>query len=232
MPVSLVVEDDQAIREVVAFHLSRAGHEVREACDGVAALQQLQSSPPDLVVLDLMLPRMLGFDVLRSLREHWSMPVIVISARLDERGKVRALGLGADDYITKPFSVREFVARVEAVLRRAQPAAEPPISATDGRIVVDVARHEVLLAGEPVSLAPKEFELLAHLARHPNQVCSRDAILNAVWGYEYGGETRTVDVHIHWLRQKLEPDPSRPVHLVTVRHYGYKFVPLPAEESP
>ena len=230
----LVVEDDTTIRDVVTYQLSRAGHRVTSAADGVAALERFRAARPDLVILDLMLPRLAGLDVLRVMRGESGTPVIVISARDTEADKVTGLNLGADDYVTKPFSVRELMARVDATLRRLPPAnASAGGNATTGggAIEVDNDRHEVRRHGDLVALAPKEFELLAYLVRHPNQVCSRDQILEAVWGYSYEGETRTVDVHIHWLRQKLEDDPARPRHLVTVRHYGYKFVPDGAAPS-
>jgi len=230
----LVVEDDAAIREVVAYHLARAGHRVEAVADGVAGLEQFRTAQPDLVILDLMLPRLAGLDVLRIVRGQAQVPVIVISARDTEADKITGFDLGADDYLTKPFSVRELMARVQVALRRTvapvtkrgDKAAAP--RDTPAPIEVDVDRHEVRKCGQVVQLAPKEFELLAYLVRHPHQVCTRDQILESVWGYTYEGETRTVDVHVHWLRQKLEENPSRPTHLLTVRHYGYKYVPGPA----
>jgi len=224
----LVVEDDAAIRDVVVYQLTRAGHRVDAAGDGVAALEHFRRTRPDLLILDLMLPRLAGLDVLRIVRDEASVPVIVISARDTEADKITGFDLGADDYLTKPFSVRELLARVQVALRRTAGSEQPastPLAASGARIEIDEERHEVRKDGEPVALAPKEFELLAYLVRHPNQVCSRDQILESVWGYTYEGETRTVDVHIHWLRQKLEDDPAHPGHLLTVRHYGYKFAP-------
>lgn len=228
----MVVEDDTAIREVVSYQLARAGHHVDAVGDGVAALERFRSSNPDLIILDLMLPGLPGLDFLRIVRDEASVPVIVISARDSEPDRITGFDLGADDYMTKPFSVRELMARVQVALRRGatSPAASAPARPSRsaeraGSIEIDTDRHEVLKDGVPVTLAPKEFELLAYLVRHPNQVCTRDQILESVWGYNYEGETRTVDVHMHWLRQKLEDEPSRPAHLLTVRHYGYKFVP-------
>jgi DNA-binding response OmpR family regulator len=226
----LVIEDDPTIREVLSYHLARAGHEVVTAADGVAALQALRAHEPDLVLLDLMLPRMAGLDVLRQLRYEHATPVIIVSARAEEAEKIAGLNTGADDYVTKPFSVAELMARVQAALRRSA-VRGTEVTAVDvggGVIEVDAERHEVRRRGELVHLTPKEFELLAFLLRHANRVCSRDAILNAVWGYGYEGDTRTVDVHMHWLRQKLEDDPAHPEHLVTVRNYGYKFLPRPS----
>ena len=230
----LVVEDDDTIRDVVVYHLKRAGHRVDAAGDGVTALERFRETHPDLLILDLMLPRLAGLDVLRIVRDEAPVPVIVISARDTEADKIAGFALGADDYLTKPFSVRELLARVRVALRRSsgedEPAATPAAVAAiaDTPIVIDTERHEVRRNGEPIALAPKEFELLAYLVRHPNQVCTRDQILESVWGYTYEGETRTVDVHIHWLRQKLEDNPARPQHLLTVRHYGYKYTPIPA----
>jgi len=230
----LVVEDDDTIRDVVVYQLKRAGHRVDAAGDGVTALERFRETHPDLLILDLMLPRLAGLDVLRIVRDEAPVPVIVISARDTEADKIAGFDLGADDYLTKPFSVRELLARVRVALRRSSGEDEPTAAAasiatvTDAPIVIDAERHEVRRNGDPVALAPKEFELLAYLVRHPNQVCTRDQILESVWGYTYEGETRTVDVHIHWLRQKLEDDPARPRHLLTVRHYGYKYTPIPA----
>jgi DNA-binding response OmpR family regulator len=223
----LVVEDDEAIAEVVAYQLRRDGHAVEVAIDGVQALECLKRAPVDLVILDLMLPRISGLEVLRVLRRESNTPVIILSARESDADQVAALDLGADDYVTKPFSIRQLLARVGAVLRRAtSPTAAAAPLPTHG-LVIDATTHEVRKNGEVVTLAPKEFELLVFLAERANRVCSRDAILNAVWGYGYEGETRTVDVHVHWLRRKLEDDPTNPQFVVTVRQYGYKLVTQP-----
>ena len=224
----LVTEDDPTIGEVLSYHLARAGHEVVIAGDGIEALQALRAHEPDLVLLDLMLPRVSGLDVLRMLRYEWSMPVLIISARDGEADKIAGLNTGADDYITKPFSMAELLARVQAALRRAAAQGAGSPIGVGAAIEIDVDRHEVRRHGEPVHLTPKEFELLAHLFRNANRVCSRESILDAVWGYGYDGDGRTVDVHMHWLRQKLEDDPAHPVHLVTVRRYGYRFIPRPS----
>ncbi len=230
MPSTLVVDDDAAIADVVAYRLRKAGHDVTVARDGVAALEALRAGTFDLVILDLMLPRLPGLDVLRVLRREATVPVIVLSARDGDADQVAALDLGADDYVTKPFSVRQLIARATALLRRSgyvatDDAAEPEPQAS---LIIDVGRHEVRKRGAVIPLSPKEFELLVYLARHGNTVRSRHAILDAVWGYEFDGESRTVDVHVHWLRRKIEDDPNQPVHLLTVRQYGYKFVPNPA----
>jgi DNA-binding response OmpR family regulator len=225
----LVVEDDATIRDVVVYQLEAAGHRLHTAQDGVEAVDQFRTSNPDLVILDLMLPRLPGLDVLRIVRRESAAPVIVISARTREADKLAGFDLGADDYVTKPFAIRELIARVEANLRRlhANGAGDP--NQPPPAIEVDDDSHTVRREGERVALTPKEFELLSFLVKHPNQVCSRDMILDSAWGYAYPGETRTVDVHMHWLRQKLESDPVHPRYLITVRNYGYMFVPNPDE---
>jgi two-component system alkaline phosphatase synthesis response regulator PhoP len=227
----LVVEDDAAILETVAYNLEREGHEVVKAADGVAGLELSRSVEPDLIVLDLMLPRMSGLDVCRVVREERPVPIVVLTARDTEADTVSGLDLGADDYITKPFSMRELVARVGAALRRDELSRAAGGGAAQGAVVrgggieLRADAHEVTRDGEPVALRPKEFELLEYLMRHPGHALSRDTILERVWGYEFGGGTRTVDVHIRWLREKLEHDPSNPERLRTVRGVGYKFVP-------
>jgi DNA-binding response OmpR family regulator len=233
----LVVEDDTNILEAVAFNLERDGHEVLQATDGVAGLELARAEQPDLVVLDVMLPRMSGLDVCRILRNEQPVPILMLTARDNEADKVQGLDLGADDYVTKPFSMRELRARVSSALRRDQLSRDFASSlngagAGDGAgqleagdLVLDVASHEVTLRGEPVALRPREFSLLEFLMRHPGQALSREMILESVWGYSYVGETRTVDVHIRWLREKLEEDAASPQHIQTVRSIGYKFVP-------
>jgi len=232
MAIVLVVEDDPAILDTVAYSLGREGYEVLTASDGVAALRAVRDSEPDLILLDLMLPRMSGLDVCRLVRAESSTPILMLTALNTEAEKVAGLQLGADDYVTKPFSMRELMARVQAMLRRdrlSREAAEPGILAgarlEAGDIVLDVVSHEVTRGGEQVALRPKEFDLLEYLMRHPNQVLSRERILDSVWGYTYTGETRTVDVHVRWLREKLEAEPSRPQHILTVRGVGYKIMP-------
>ena len=226
----LVVEDDPAILESVAYNLEREGHEVVKAADGVAGLELSREVEPDLIVLDLMLPRMSGLDVCRVVREERAVPIVVLTARDSEADTVSGLNLGADDYITKPFSMAELLARVGAVLRRDGLSREAGGGAATGPVVrgggieLLVTAHEVRHDGVPVTLRPKEFELLEYLMRHPGHALPRDTILERVWGYEFGGGTRTVDVHMRWLREKLERDPSSPQHLLTVRGVGYKFV--------
>ena len=226
----LVVEDDAAILESVAYSLEREGHEVIRAADGVSALELSRTSDPDLIVLDLMLPRMSGLDVCRAVREERPAPIVVLTARDSEADTVTGLGLGADDYVTKPFSMRELTARVAAALRRdglSRAAGGGPARGAvlrGGGIELNADAREALRDGEPVALRPKEFDLLEYLMRHPGRALSRDLILERVWGYEYAGGTRTVDVHVRWLREKLERDPSSPRRLTTVRGVGYKFV--------
>ena len=226
----LVVEDDPAILETVAYNLEREGHEVVTAGDGVAGLELSREVEPDLIVLDLMLPRMSGLDVCRVVREERAVPIVVLTARDAEADTIAGLELGADDYVTKPFSMRELMARVAAALRRDQISREAASGLAGGLlrgggIELRPAAREVHRDGELVALRPKEFELLEYLMRHPGQVLSREKILERVWGYEFGGGTRTVDVHMSWLRSKLEAAPPKPQHLQTVRSVGYKFVP-------
>ena len=226
----LVVEDDAAILETVAYNLGREGHDVITAADGVSGLQLSRETEPDLIVLDLMLPRMSGLDVCRVVREERPVPILMLTARAAEGDKIAGLDLGADDYMTKPFSMQELVARVGAILRRDRISREAAGGVTGGTlrgggIELRPDAREVRRDGEVVRLRPKEFDLLECLMRHPRHVLTRDRILEQVWGYEFGGGTRTVDVHMRWLRQKLEAAPSKPQHLVTVRTVGYKFVP-------
>jgi DNA-binding response OmpR family regulator len=227
----LVVEDDPAILETVSYNLRREGHEVVTAADGQTGLRLARESDPDLIVLDLMLPRMSGVDVCRVVRAERSVPIIMLTARDDEADKLVGLEAGADDYVTKPFSMRELMARVHAQLRRdrlSRTAATPAAGGatlTAGALALDTVAHEVRRDGAVVAMRPKEFDLLEYLMRHPGQALSREQILEAVWGYSYPGETRTVDVHIRWLREKLEAEPAQPEHITTVRGLGYKFVP-------
>ncbi len=232
MTTVLLVEDDPAILDAVAYNLKRDGHTVVTAGDGIDGLRLSREMEPDLIVLDLMLPRMSGLDVCRIIRTERPVPILMLTARDTEVDKVVGLEIGADDYVTKPFSMRELMARVNAALRRdrlSRDAGGPDVIRMEtlegGGIELSITAHEVRLDGRPVPLRPKEFDLLEYLMRHPGQVLSREMILDSVWGYSYGGETRTVDVHIRWLREKLETNPSQPVHILTVRSIGYKFVP-------
>ncbi|TDE55616.1 response regulator transcription factor [Nonomuraea mesophila] len=224
----LVVDDDPTVSEVVARYLERDGHEVECVGDGVEALRRALAHPPDLMVLDLMLPKIDGLQVCRKLRERWPVPVIMLTALGEEIDRVVGLETGADDYVTKPFSPRELALRVQSVLRRARGAASITGGTgvlRDAGLVVDVGAHQVRLEGEEVMLTAREFDLLAHLMRNPRQAFSRSALLNQVWGWSFG-DSSTVTVHVRRLREKIEPDPTRPRRIVTVWGVGYRYEPL------
>ena len=230
----LVVEDEPVVAEVVERYLRRDGHEVRREARGDQALASFEAFEPQLVVLDLMLPGMDGLEVCRRIRQKSSVPVIMLTARGEEVDKLLGLGIGADDYVTKPFSPRELAARVAAVLRRAamngdraepdgaEPSSEP---LRFERLVIDPTERSVLLQGQPVALTAREFDLLQYLAEHPRRVFTREQLLDAVWDREFSGGESTVTVHMRRLRSKVEADPSRPRHLKTVWGVGYKFEP-------
>jgi DNA-binding response OmpR family regulator len=226
-PLILVVEDEPNIAEVVSLYLQRAGYAVELRADGQEALEWLAHSRPDLVILDLMLPRVDGLEITRWLRAHAATPIIMLTARREETDRILGLELGADDYVVKPFSPRELVSRVKAVLRRTQgfptATATPPLKV--GELTIDPATRLVNLAGVEKSLTAKEFDLLYWLARHPRQVFTRDQLLDQVWGLTAYIDPSTVTVHIRRLREKLEPDPSNPRHIQTVWSVGYKFEP-------
>ncbi len=223
----LIVDDEQTLRETLAEALETDGLRVVTAADGRAALERFRSDKPDLILLDLMLPGLSGIEVCRIIRAESQVPILMLTARDSEVDKVVGLELGADDYVTKPFSLRELQARIRALLRRSD--GQPATTATTvqdrmvdlGEVRVDLAGHRLLRGNEVLRVKPKAFELLAFLLRNQGQVFSRDQLLEGVWGYEYAGETRTVDVHVHWLRQQVEKDPARPVYLQTVRGVGY-----------
>ncbi len=221
----LVVEDDEGIREMLKYNLAAAGFSVQEASDGAAGLRTARTSRPDLILLDLMLPGMSGFDFCRALRKNSRVPVIMITAKDAEVDKIVGLELGADDYITKPFSVREVLARVNAVLRRAQPDANEPGSIPErdsfGTFAIDRAARRVTLGGVEVKLAAREFELLSYLLAFPGRVHTRDLLLENVWGRDFNGDRKTVDVHIRWLREKFAA--RAPFEIVTVRGVGYRM---------
>ncbi len=229
----LVVEDDLTLRETLEYNLIRQGYEVHTTADGQTALDIARQERPDLIVLDIMLPGLDGFEVCRILRQEMSAPILMLTARDEEVDKVVGLEIGADDYMTKPFSMRELLARVKAQLRRVRLTREEATAAEGGLVegekiavgdlTIDLARHEALLGGEPLSLKPKEYELLVFLARNRGLVLSRDLILERVWGWDYAGGSRTVDVHVRWLREKIEPDPASPTRIVTVRGVGYRL---------
>ena len=221
----LIVEDDPAIAAFVQTALEREGFAAEVVQRGETALERAEAAPPDLILLDLMLPGLDGLQVCQALRHRPAyIPIIMLTAKDDDVDKIVGLEIGADDYITKPFKTRELIARVRALLRLVNRASGPaPRGLRFGPLEIDLDGRAVMLAGQPVSLTPKEFDLLALLASHPNRVFGRDTLLEKVWGYDYFGESRTVDVHIQRLRQKIEPDPHVPQFLVTVRNIGYKF---------
>lgn len=223
----LIVEDDRNLLDTIKYNLCKEGYEVVTAADGAKALETARAEKPDLIILDVMLPEVSGLEVCRILRKEMTTPILMLTARVEETDKVLGLEIGADDYMTKPFSLRELIARVRAMLRRTRMAeTKTEVKAetmTIGDIKIDVARHQVAKGGTTVELTPKEFDLLAFLAGNKGFVFSRDQLLEKVWGYEFAGDTRTVDVHIRWLRQKLEDNPEKPAHLLTVRGTGYKL---------
>lgn len=229
----LVVDDEPSIVELVRFTLEREGFTSIAAADGQEALDKVEAGHPDLVLLDLMLPRLGGLDVCRLLRQrHPSLPIIILTARGDETDKVLGLELGADDYITKPFSPRELVARVRAVLRRTAPGGEETGSLLRvGNVTLDPQKYEVTVGGRRIDLAPKEFDLLRMLMANKGVVLTRDVLLQKVWGYDFAGDTRTIDVHIVRLRQKIEEDPSEPRLIETVRGVGYRFRDVEVQQA-
>ena len=227
----LIVEDEDSLAESVRYNLDREGFAVTVAPDGRSALERFGELPPDLVLLDLMLPQLSGLDVCRAIRRESTVPIIMLTAKDAEADKVAGLELGADDYVTKPFSMRELISRVRANLRRAAVGGEDETGSDvmrAGPIEMDVARHEVSIRGRSVTLPPKEFELLEALLSRKGRLLTRDYLIDTVWGSDYFGDTKTLDVHVKRLRQKIERDPHRPVHLLTVRGLGYKYVEEPA----
>jgi DNA-binding response OmpR family regulator len=225
----LVVDDEPVLVDTIRYNLRREGYEVQVAGDGNEAIKLAQSASPDLVVLDLMLPGIDGLEVCRQLRRDSTVPILMLTAKDDEVEKIVGLEVGADDYMTKPFSMRELLARVRAMLRRSrmqqQPAAADaaqPVRSAD--LEADPLQRRVALRGTSLQLKPKEFDLLVYLMQQKGRVLTRDQLLEKVWGYTFGGDTRTVDVHIRWLREKIEEDPGSPRRLETVRGVGYRFV--------
>jgi two-component system response regulator RegX3 len=220
----LVVEDEESFSDALSYMLRKEGFEVAVAPTGTEALDEYDRTGADLVLLDLMLPGLPGTEVCRRLRSRSSVPVIMLTAKDSEVDKVVGLELGADDYVTKPFSSRELVARIRAVLRRGTDAAElVPAVLEAGPVRMDIERHVVSVAGEPVRLPLKEFELLEFLLRNAGRVLTRGQLIDRIWGADYVGDTKTLDVHIKRLRAKIEPDPAQPTYLLTVRGLGYKF---------
>jgi DNA-binding response OmpR family regulator len=222
----LIVEDERAVADAIAYTLGQEGFETEVATDGREALDAFEQSPPALVILDLMLPGLSGWQLFTAFRRQRDVPVIMLTARTAEADRVAGLEMGADDYVPKPFSMRELVARVRTVLRRsarADEGAAPELLAA-GDIRVNMGSHEISVRGEPVTLSPREFGLLAYLMQNAGRVRTREEIIDAVWDEEQYLDQRTVDVHMRWLREKVEADPGNPRHLITVRGVGYKFV--------
>ncbi|MEZ5235221.1 MAG: winged helix-turn-helix domain-containing protein [Acidimicrobiia bacterium] len=233
-PTVLLVEDEESFVEALSIGLRREGFQLEVARDGQEAIDRFEQVRPDVVLLDVMLPRRSGIDVCRELRRSSKVPIIMVTAKTGEIDAVVGLEVGADDYVAKPYRLRELVARIHAVLRRSSEAATPVAPGEEdtdrieaGPLVIDLDRHEVTHRGEPVTLPLKEFELLTCLAEHAGKVLTREALIDRVWGINYVGDTKTLDVHIKRLRHKLEQDPSNPQHITTIRGLGYKFVPEP-----
>jgi two-component system, OmpR family, response regulator RegX3 len=222
----LLIEDESSLAESIRYAMEREGFVVDVATDGRVALDRFHEAEPDLVILDLMLPEVSGLDVCRRIRESSTVPILMVTAKDSEADKVAGLELGADDYVTKPFSVRELVSRVRAHLRRSQMAGASSNGSllTSGPVRMDVDRHEVTIDGERVAFPPKEFELLETFLRSPGRLLTRELLIQRIWGDDYVGDTKTLDVHVKRVRQKIERDPHEPRWLLTVRGLGYKFV--------
>jgi DNA-binding response OmpR family regulator len=229
----LVVDDEVSLQETLTYKLEKEGYQVEVAGDGLTALELARSTNPDLVILDVMLPGMDGFEVCRTLRQETNIPVLMLTARDDEIDRVVGLEVGADDYLPKPFSMRELIARVKALLRRVRLIREEvgaaaqegnlPQIMTFGNLEIDMTRREVRLDRVVVPCKPKEFDLLTFMGQHKGRVLTRELILERVWGWGFVGDSRTVDVHIRWLREKIEPTPDKPERIITVRGAGYRF---------
>ena len=218
----LLVEDDDILREALAFNLSRQGYEVREASEGQQAIDEARRTPPDLIILDVMLPGLDGLSVCRILRAEMATPIILLTARTGDVDKIVGLESGADDYVTKPFNTGELLARIRAVMRRTGQASAGLVL-EGGPLRLNLERRRAFREERELTLSPKEFDLLAELMRNPGIALSRDLLLDRVWGFDYDGDTRTVDVHIRWLREKIEAEPSAPQIIQTVRGIGYRF---------
>lgn len=229
----LVVEDEPALQETLAYNLQKLGYAVQVCGNGVEAIEIARQQKPDAVVLDVMLPGLDGFEVCKILRRESNVPILMLTARDDEIDRVLGLELGADDYLPKPFSMRELMARIKAQLRRTEALRQEmntlqlnnsaPASLRFGNLVINPTRREVTLNTAPLSLKPKEYELLLHLAERRGRMLTRESILKEVWGWDFTGDSRTVDVHVRWLRQKIEENPAEPQRIVTVRGGGYRF---------
>jgi two-component system OmpR family response regulator len=223
----LIVEDDKPLLDVLKYQLGKEGYNVVTSLDGSQGLEVARSSRPDVILLDIMLPKMDGFEVCRVLRKEMTVPILMLTAKDSEIDKIVGLEIGADDYLTKPFSMRELVARIRAMLRRSEMVETKPTGQGRpikvGDIEIDTARRRVSVSGSALKLTAKEFDLLLFLAENKGIVFSREQLLDRVWGYDYPGDTRTVDVHVRWLREKIETDPGKPRYLITVRGVGYKL---------
>lgn len=229
----LIVEDEPALQDTLEYNLTHQGYDVKVTGDGIQAVETARNFRPDLVLLDVMLPGLDGFEVCRILRQETNVPILMLTARDTEIDRVIGLEIGADDYITKPFSMRELQARLKALLRRVRLDHEDSVQVKEatveaeimefGDLRLDLSRHELSKRGQPLPLKPKEFELFVYLSQHKGKALTRELIMETVWGWDYTGGSRTVDVHIRWLREKIEPDPANPVRIVTVRGAGYRF---------
>ncbi|KPK45554.1 MAG: XRE family transcriptional regulator [Dehalococcoidia bacterium SM23_28_2] len=219
----LLVDDEPTLVATVKYNLEREGYQVVTAIDGESGLSLARTERPALVILDLMLPGLDGFEVCRILRREMSVPILMLTAKTEEVDKVVGLELGADDYVTKPFSMRELLARVRALLRRAETPAEEANVVTAGDLQVDLRRRQATRRGQALVLKPKEFDLLVFFLRNRGRAFTREQLLNQIWGYDFAGDTRTVDVHVSWLRQKIEDEPAKPTRLITIRGVGYRF---------
>ena len=223
----LIVEDDRNLLDTLVYNVKKEGYDVVTSTDGEAAIVSAREEKPDLIILDIMLPTLNGLEVCRILRKEMTTPILMLTARNEEVDKIIGLEIGADDYMTKPFSMRELIARLRAMLRRADMTVSRPDSPgktiTTGTLEIDAERHRITDSGKELELSPREYDLLVFLAINKGFVFTREQLLEKVWGYDFAGDTRTVDVHIRWLRQKIEVDPSRPEKLLTVRGAGYKL---------
>ena len=219
----LVVDDEAPILDAVSYALRKEGYKVVIAMNAEACMRAFREEAPDLIVLDVMLPSASGFEVCQRIRASSDTPIILLTAKVEERDRVHGLDLGADDYVAKPFSVRELIARIRAILRRRESSGQTPERIEVDGLVMDESRHEATVDGKPIELSPKEFALLLFLARNSGLVFSRQTLLDRVWGQEAFVDERTIDVHVSWLRAKIESSPSKPQRLITIRGVGYKF---------
>lgn len=217
----LLVEDDKTLLDTLTFNLTREGYSILRASDGIAGLDLARQEQPDLIVLDIMLPGLDGLTLCRTLRRETEVPIVLLTARSSEVDRIVGLDTGADDYIVKPFSLGELLARLRAVMRRGQHRSDTKLMSGD--LILDLVGHRAARGSKNLSLPPKEFDLLAELIRHKGAVLTRDLLLQRVWGFDFAGDSRTVDVHVRWLREKIEDDPANPTRIETVRGLGYRF---------